>query len=415
MVSYLLNLKGNPKYCIFTEPLWFIPYSLFSPFATLYMSHLGVSDSQIGYIITIGMIIQVFASFFGGVLTDKFGRRMTTFIADLVSWSLPCLIWVFAQNFWWFFVAIIFNSIWQVSNISWGSLLVEDSEPSGLVYAYSWIQIASVLSVFFAPISYLLMKNNDFVFVVRCLYAFSFVSMTIKFLILFTQGSETAQGRKRMEETKNTPISEMMKGYKSVFLKLIKSREMVIALCIMLSYNITNTVYANFFGLYTTNDLGVDTGMLAIFSMVGACITLVFMFTIQTKLNKAKFKIVMLTGYILFIANNIMLVLAPEGQIGFVYVYSIINAMAVAFVAPRKDSMAAVFVDKQDRARVLAIMYMIMIGITAPFGTLMGFLSEIDRSYPFVLSITVFILTAIIVIFSKEITKLDKKRREELN
>lgn len=38
MINYFVTLKGNPKACVMTEPLWFIPYSLYAPFATLYMS-----------------------------------------------------------------------------------------------------------------------------------------------------------------------------------------------------------------------------------------------------------------------------------------------------------------------------------------------------------------------------------------
>ena len=411
MINYFVTLKGNPKACVMTEPLWFIPYSLYAPFATLYMSKLGVTDVQIGLLLTIGMIIQVFAAFFGGVLTDKLGRRLTTILADLISWSIPCLIWTFSQNFWWFLVAAALNSVWQISNISWSSLLVEDCEPSGLVYAYSWINIASVLSVFFAPISFLLIENYDIVFVVRCLYFFSFLSMTAKFIILFCLSHETEQGKIRIKETKHIPISKMLAGYKGVFVKLIKSRQMVMALFVMLTYNITTTVSGNFFGLYTTKALGIDEGLLAIFSMVGAAVSLVILFTLQNKLNRLPFRPVMITGYILFIANNLLLIFCPPQIPGLIYIYSIVNSFAVACISPRKDSLSAQFVDKQERSRVTALMYMIMIGITSPFGALIGFLSNINRAYPFVLSIVLFTITVIVVSCSKEIKELDAKAR----
>lgn len=40
------ELKGNPKWSICTEPLWFIPYSLFVPFQTLYMRKLGLTSIE---------------------------------------------------------------------------------------------------------------------------------------------------------------------------------------------------------------------------------------------------------------------------------------------------------------------------------------------------------------------------------
>ena len=34
MIQSFIHLKGNPKACVCTEPLWYIPYNLFIPFAT---------------------------------------------------------------------------------------------------------------------------------------------------------------------------------------------------------------------------------------------------------------------------------------------------------------------------------------------------------------------------------------------
>ncbi len=59
MFHTLMHLKGNPRVCIYTEPLWSIPYNLFIPYAAIFMRALGVTQIQIGYIITIGMISQV--------------------------------------------------------------------------------------------------------------------------------------------------------------------------------------------------------------------------------------------------------------------------------------------------------------------------------------------------------------------
>ncbi|MEG1426571.1 MAG: MFS transporter [Oscillospiraceae bacterium] len=409
MINYLVRLKGNPKICILTEPLWFIPYSLYAPFATIFMYSLGVDDVQIGFLMSFGMIVQVVAAFFGGVITDKLGRRLTTILADLISWSIPCLIWTFAQNFWWFLAAIILNSVWQISNISWGALLVEDSKEDELVYAYSWINIASVLSVFVSPISFALMQNFDPVFIVRYLYFFSFISMTIKFLLLFFKGHETEQGKKRMEETKNVSMLKMMSGYKEVFLKIIKSGQMRFALFVMLTFNISSKAVSEvFFGLYTTQKLELPQSLLAIFQMIGAIFTLLIMFTLQNKLNRLPYKPVMVVGYILFIANNLLLVLSPAKMPIFLILYTIINSFATACILPRKDSLSARFVDKKERARVNALMYMIMIGITSPFGIFAGWLSSMNRSYPFILNILLFVIALIAVSCSKEIKKLDE-------
>ncbi len=55
LLTTLVGLRGNPRACVYTEPLWGIPYSLYVPFFTLYMYALGVNDQQIGFLISIAL------------------------------------------------------------------------------------------------------------------------------------------------------------------------------------------------------------------------------------------------------------------------------------------------------------------------------------------------------------------------
>lgn len=64
LLQVLAGNQGNPRTLVLIEPLWGIPYNLISPFATLYMYTQGVTDVQIGLILSIAMVFQVFFSFF---------------------------------------------------------------------------------------------------------------------------------------------------------------------------------------------------------------------------------------------------------------------------------------------------------------------------------------------------------------
>ena len=65
-----------------------IPYNLITPFATLYMYTLGVTDVQIGLILSVTMVVQVIIAFLGGILTDKLGRKFTTMLGDFFGWAI---------------------------------------------------------------------------------------------------------------------------------------------------------------------------------------------------------------------------------------------------------------------------------------------------------------------------------------
>ena len=68
LLQVLADNRGNPRTLVLIEPLWGIPYNLISPFATLYMYTQGITDVQIGLILSITMVVQVLFSFLGGIL-----------------------------------------------------------------------------------------------------------------------------------------------------------------------------------------------------------------------------------------------------------------------------------------------------------------------------------------------------------
>ena len=411
LIAAFLDLKGNPKACICTEPLWYIPYNLFIPFATVYMLELGMNDAQIGLLASIGMVLQMVSAFFGGVITDKLGRRRTTVTVDLISWTIPCLLWAFAQDFWWFLAAAALNSILHICSNSWNCLLVEDCPKSQLVNAFSLIQLCGLLAVFVAPLSALLVEEFSLVPVVRCLYLFACASMTAKFLILYRCSTETAQGRKRIEETRGVPVRKLLGGYREVLGKLLRSRSMLIALLVMVAYHVTDTTTVNFFGIYATQTLGVPESFLAIFPIIRAAIMLVFILLFQARVNRLPYRPVMLCGYGLFFLSHLLLLLAPAQNPWYLMLYTLVEACSLVCIVPRKDSLNAVFVDEQERSRVSALIFMAMVGAASPFGWIAGQLSSLDRRLPFVMNMVIFLIVGAAILFSREITRLDREHR----
>ena len=80
----LRELKGNPRVTVLTEVMFGIPYNLFAPFASVYMLAFGVTDQQIGSIASVGLVVQIFTVLVSGAIVDKFGRRLTLFINDIL-------------------------------------------------------------------------------------------------------------------------------------------------------------------------------------------------------------------------------------------------------------------------------------------------------------------------------------------
>ncbi len=411
LVEVLKRNKGNPRTLIFIEPLWGIPYNLIAPFATLYMYTQGITDIQIGLILSIAMVVQVLFSFFGGIITDKMGRKYTTMMGDFFGWCIACLIWAISNNFWLFLIAVIFNSFEQINQTAWFCLLIEDAEPKDLVGIYTWANIGGLVAIFFAPISGLFINTYNVVPVIRVLYLVFAVNMLIKVIITYRYCDETRQGKVRMNETKGASAFQMLYEYKNLIPKVLKNKEIMKVVSVSVILYITNIVNTNFFSLYVTQRLEIPDSYLAFFPILNAAVMLIFMIGIQHRLESVKFKIPMWIGLILYAACSILLIFAPIGSIPIIIVYVFVAAVAGALIAPRKDALLQLNIDPKERARINALIMASTIAFASPFGYFAGWLSSIDRRLPFVFTFTIFIVAIIIIgrIREPEFVDVDKE------
>lgn len=408
MLTALRELTGNPRLCVLTEPLWGIPHSLYVPFASIYMLALGATDVQIGLVVSLTVLLRTLTAMLSGAITDKLGRRRATVIFDIISWSIPCLLWSVAQNIWWFYAAAIFNGFWQVTENSWTCLLVEDADKRKMVSVYSWVYVAGQLSVFFAPLSALLVGSLGIIPAVRILYFFSFVSMTAKFIILYRYCEETEVGRQRLLQTRGMSLFALLAEYRSLVPRFFASGNMLFATAISVLFTAISSITGSFFGVFATQNLGVADEYLALFPIITSAIMLVFLFFVQPRLIRFGYKGPMLLGIALYLASHLALILVPGRGIGVPVAYTVLGACAHGLVMPRKDSLVTLCLDAKERARMSSILSVMMLGFTIPFGFVAGLLSDIHRSLPFVLNILLFLLAFALLFRSKELSNAEQ-------
>lgn len=397
LIQVLGRNKGNPRTLVLIEPLWGIPYNLIAPFATLYMYTQGVTDVQIGLILSITMVVQVCFSFFAGILADKLGRKTTTMMGDFFGWGLACLVWAASQNFWLFLLAALLNCFEQINQTAWYCLLIEDAQPKDLVGIYTWVNIGGLVAIFFAPLSGLFVSSYSVVPVVRVLYLLFALTMMTKCFITYKFCHETRQGQVRKAETKGVSPFRMLGEYRQLIPMLLKNRAVVKAVAVAVLLYIANVVNTNFFSLYVTQRLGLSDNYLALFPILNAGVMLVFMVGIQHKLNALKFRAPLWVGLALYAAGALVLLLSPVGGLGFVLLNVFLTAVAASLVNPRKDALLQLNLDPQERARLNALIMASTVALSSPFGYLAGWLSSMDRRLPFGFMILLFLLAMAVV------------------
>jgi len=400
MIGFLSALKGNPKICLVLDPLWTAPFNMFQPFVALYMFSLGLGDVEIGMLLSVGIFAQVIMALLGGVVTDKFGRRKMTLFADFTAWNIPVLIWAFAQNFWWFFVAAIVNSVFHIGIVAFECSWLDDTEEHKLPKLINWLHILFLATVFFALISGFLVDRYTVVPAMRALYLFAFVSMGIRMVILYFRLEETKIGKARMAATKDKPILQLLSGYKDVFLQIIRSRAMRRILILLPMVGIFQMVTGTFFALYATQDLGLGASVLAYFPVARAGVALLFFFFIQTRLERFDPRHLMCIGLILYVSGHGLLLAAPPQNLVWLGAYALMDAWAAALFLPRLDTLVFSSIDATERARCRALINVIVLAVTSPFGYLAGVISDMDRRLPFVLNIFIFMCLIFFVLYN---------------
>ncbi len=394
----LRELKGNPRITVLTEIMFGIPYNLFTPFFSVYMLALGLTDQQIGSIASLGLVLQIFTALLSGAIVDKFGRRLTLLVSDLLCWSVPCLIWAVAQDVRYFVLGALMNSLLRVSNTAWTCLMVEDAEERHLVHIWTWIMIFAFCSAFFTPLGGWVVDRFGLVPAVRGLFLFGFVVLTAKFVILYIYSHETARGVQRIQETRHRSIFSLLGEYRSVFGQLLRSKPILAALSLMVITNIYMTVSNNFWGVLFTEKLGFSSAQISTYAAIRSIVMTVCFFLIGPRLtNLSLFRLPLWTGFAAFLISQLLLVVMPPQAVILLVVSVMLEGVASALVSPMTESLLALSMESHERARVSAMVYVALIVLISPFGWIAGQLSALDRSLPFALNTGLFALGIVLV------------------
>lgn len=395
LLRTLIELRGNPRACVYTEPLWGLSMNLCLPYASVYMLTFGMSDVQVGIITSIYMFSQMIFALLSGAIVDKMGRRKSTALFDFFAWSIPCLIWASSQGFWFFVVAALLNGMMKIPTVSWDCLLIEDAPKDKITHIYSWVIIFSNLSALFAPISSILVAKLTLAPALRILYINAFIIMTTKILILYKFSTETAVGKIRREASRNKSWVEMLSGYKNAVQKIINSRGTIFAIIISILVEIMTMLGMTFWQIIASRRIGIPDTLLPIFPMIRSILSIILFFTVISRIRQTNLKWPLYGGFLSSIVGYILLISITKTDVWGYVILSIslvFEALGGAVLNMLRESLVAIHADPVERSGVMALLQTAVMLVSVPFGYIGGLLSDISRTLPFVLSIALSLL-----------------------
>jgi len=400
--STLIKLKGNTRACVYTEPLWGLSMNLCMPYLSVYMLALGLNDTRVGFIVTINTISQLVFSFFSGPITDKIGRRKATACFDILAWCIPALIWWRAENFWFFLAAGIINGTNGVTANSWNCLAVEDAEKKQITRIYSLVMACGQLYAVFAPITSILISRLTLVPAIRILFINGFVLMSVKMIVLYSASKETGIGIMRIRETKGKNIFQLAGGYGGVIKIILHSRGMVFSMIIAAFAGTVGMINNTFWQIIANKKLLVPEALLPLFMVFRSILAIIFLFFVIPRLSRGLLKMPLLLGFASYLLGQSLLIMVPvEGMFKYplLCLSLVFDGFGLGTISMLSESLIALHVNPAERARIMAIRFMLIMGATAPFGWIGGFLSDISRNLPFALNLGLLSLGIIITLY----------------
>lgn len=398
----LSSLKGNQRALVVTEPLWSVPNNLFMPFVSVYMLAIGLNGEQIGATVSVGLAMQLIWGLLSGAITDKYGRRKMMLVFGLLSWTIPCMLWAIANGYIYFMVAVVINSMWQVTGNCFGCIIVEDGDPDNLVHIWTLINLTGLVAGFISPISGIFIDRFTLVPTMRAIYIFSMVLMTIKFVLQYYMSYESSTGKRRIKECEGTSVLTLTFSGWSVFISEIRKPRLLLCVTLMTLLSSFSTVQTTFWPLFVTKAYGVSNSMLSVFPLVSSLTTLVVYLLVIPRINIRSVHWPIFVGLGLHSAGIIVLLIGEPLRINLlwiVFLSTIFEAFSLAILGPLTESIMSVVIPSEERARVSSFIVSLILLISTPVGWVAGASFQANPTFPMVLCLCLIFISAILSLF----------------
>lgn len=396
-------LTGNTRISVIFEPLWGIPYTLYTFYLSLYMKELGITDTQLGYLISVGFIAGIIMSALGGFFTDRLGRKKTTIIFDLISWPGSLLLYLISGNFWMFALAQVVNSFSKIVMVSWNLLTVEDAGPLEQVAAYNLINAINISVGIFTPLAGILVRKLGIINGEKILLIFSIISMTTMILTRNHYFQETKVGKEILDERKKRRQNPSQKKRRLEFRllpSLMKKPLVCSALIISILFNAylpIGTFQSLYYAPYLTEVLNLDKSAISILGFVSAVVMLLVFSFLTPRLPHFKRFNSMALGIFLQITALIMLILIPPARFELAVFCVFIFAFGYGLAKPFIDSLLPEVTAGKERAGIYTLHNTAVAIFSAILGFASGYLYEFNPDLIYIISISFLIICILLL------------------
>lgn len=386
----LRDLPRNTRNCLAVEPLWALFGGVIFYYAPLYQRALGLSDVEMGLLNSFGLGFSFLFFLLAGPLTNKFGRRVTSLLWDLFSWTISMTLWAFAQDFWWFFAAVFFNSAIRVTMVSWNLLVSEDAREDQKTRVFAIVNLLGTLGGIVSLVAGLVIDAAGIIPTLRFTYAAGAISMTCMFIVRFFLTQETENGRIQREKAKGRSLMSLITEQGRHLAKATRERSFVALTILFLLLTVVGS-FTFFQIVYLKDELQYSTTDLAGVPAVNSIVTIILLVLILPRVPRQAERWGVAVGFGLSALAALGFLFLGPGSAAIMWVVQGLGAGALILATTFRDSLFMNQVSPDTRAELFGLVNMLAMLLSIPSGWLAGWLYSLNPIAPFVALVGIFL------------------------
>lgn len=205
------GLPRNARNAILTEPMWGIFGTVVIYYAPLYMRSVGLSSTEIGLLGSGTLALSFLFQAVAAPVTNRLGRKRTTLIFDLISWSVPMFVWAAAHSFTAFALAAALSATGRIVTVSWNLLMIEDVEERHRARVFGIINLIITVCGLLTPLVGLVIAQHGVTSTLRGFYALGGIGMTVMFFWRNAITEETRSGVEAMAQHRDLGLGQTIR------------------------------------------------------------------------------------------------------------------------------------------------------------------------------------------------------------
>lgn len=392
-----MKLEKNASVCMKAFPFWIVPYTFYMYYLSLFLIEKGLSNAQITTLMTITNVSSLVFSFMASPIVDRLGRKNTTTIFDIISSSVPALIYFLSQNFVWAIIAMVLSGMNRIMSTAYYLIMIEDTSDDNSMNSMNMFNIITVVSGLLTPLAGMVIERMGLIEGEKLFLIASFVLMTAQAIIRHIFISETPTGKAVMAKKADNNVKQenLFVTYKETIKYIFKEKSVLSALIIngivYVYYNIGTTT-SLLFTPYFANYRNLSGIALASVGSVYAGGTLFSMLLINPRITKQNIYFYTTVASLVSVAGFVLLIICPMGNNVLLFAAIVLLALSYGILKSVADALLAMETSGEYSSGIYSLSFVLAAVLSIIALQAVQFLYEISPNWLFGLSLILVVI-----------------------